>query len=45
MKRIVSVVLCFVLIALSANGLFVSADNLASTTAQTEESMPVGEIY
>ncbi len=45
MKRIISVVLCFVLIALSANGLFVSADNLASTTAQTEESMPVGEIY
>ncbi len=45
MKRTISVVLCFVLIALSANGLFVSADNLASTTAQTEESMPVGEIY
>lgn len=45
MKRIISVVLCFVLITLSANGLFVSADNLASTTAQTEESMPVGEIY
>lgn len=44
MKRIISVVLCFVLIALSANGLFVSADNLASTTAQTVESVPVGEI-